>query len=282
MSRPAAKHQAAQQMQERHGLSQRRACRLAGVPPCSVRYKSRRSEDASLRARLCELAQERPRFGYRRLGVLLRREGFVVNLKRVLRLYREEGLKLRPNKHKRLRSQQRVSPPATTSINQVWSMDFVSDTLSGGRRFRALNIVDCHSREALHIEVDTSLSGQRVVRALNRLRETRGLPHTIQVDNGPEFTSRALDEWTFGHRVKLHFIEPGKPVQNAVIESFNGKMRDECLNQEWFTDLQDARNCIQSWRDDYNRIRPHSSLDYLPPTVWVQQNQSQELSLQLR
>ena len=281
MSRPAAKHQAARQMQERHGLSQRRACGLAGVPPCSLRYKSRRPEDAVLRARLRELAQERPRFGYRRLGVLLRREGWTVNLKRVLRLYREEGLKLRSKKHKRIRSQQRVPPQATTGINQVWSMDFISDTLSCGRRFRALNIVDCHSREALHIEVDTSLSGHRVVRVLNWLRQIRSLPHTIQVDNGPEFTGHVLDEWAFRNRVKLHFIEPGKPVQNAIIESFNGKLRDECLNQEWFLDLQGARSCIQSWRDDYNSMRPHSSLGNLPPAVWAQQNQAQELSLQL-
>jgi putative transposase len=271
MSRPAAKHQAARQMQQRHGLSQRRACRLVGVPPCSLRYKCRRPEDAALRARLRELAQERPRFGYRRLGVLLRREGWIINSKRVLRLYREEGLKLRSKKHKRIRSGQRVPPQAATALNQVWIMDFVSDTLSGGRRFRALNIVDCHSREALHTEVDTSLSGQRVVRVLERLRERRGLPHTIQVDNGPEFTSRALDEWAFVNQVKLHFIEPGKPVQNAVIESFNGKMRDECLNQEWFLDLQDARGRIEAWRDDYNQMRPHSSLDNLPPAVWAQQ-----------
>jgi putative transposase len=183
-----------------------------------------------VRGRLKELAQERPRFGYRRLGVLLRREGHGVNLKRVLRLYREEGLKLRAKKRRRIASLQRVRPEATTAINQMWSMDFVSDTLSCGRRFRGLNIVDCHSREALCIEVDTSLTGHRVVRASQQLGETRGLPRTIQADNGPEFTGRALDEWAFRNRVKLHFIEPGKPVQNAVIESFNGKMRDECPN----------------------------------------------------
>jgi len=225
-----------------------------------------------VRGRLKELAQERPRFGYRRLGVLLRREGHPVNLKRVLRLYREEGLKLRATKRKRIASSQRVRPEATTAVNQMWSMDFVSDTLSCGRRFRGLNIVDCHSREALCSEVDTSLTGLRVVRALQWLAETRGLPKTIQVDNGPEFTGRALDEWAFRNRMKLHPaqwapVEPGKPVQNAVIESFNGKMRDECLNQEWFTDLQQARVSIEKWREDYNLFRPHSSLGNLPPVV---------------
>lgn len=234
-----------------------------------------------MRGRLKELAQERPRFGYRRLGVLLRREGHQVNLKRVLRLYREEGLKLRAKKRKRIASAQRVRPEATTAVNQMWSMDFVSDTLSCGRRFRGLNIIDCHSREALCSEVDTSLTGQRVVRALQWLGEIRGLPQTIQVDNGPEFTGRALDEWAFRNRVKLHFIEPGKPVQNAVIESFNGKMRDECLNQEWFTDLDEARTCIEKWREDYNLFRPHSSLANLAPTVWAQQKSMENLHAQV-
>ena len=261
---------------QEHQFSQRRACSLAGLPTCSLRYQSRRQDDTLVRGRLKALAQERPRFGYRRLGVLLRREGHEVNLKRVLRLYREEGLKLRAKKRRRIASTQRARPEPTTAINQMWSMDFVSDTLSCGRRFRGLNIVDCHSREALCIEVDTSLTGHRVVRALQRLGETRGLPQTIQVDNGPEFTGRALDEWAFRNRVKLHFIEPGKPVQNAVIESFNGKMRDECLNQEWFTDLDEARTSIEKWREDYNGFRPHSSLDNLAPAVWAQQQKLAE------
>jgi putative transposase len=283
MVKPAVKQQAAQQMQATHGLSQRRACRLVGIPTCSLRYRSRRPADGALRQRLQELAQERPRYGYRRLGLLLRREGHQVNLKRILRLYREAGLKLRPKKRKRIASSQRVRPTATTAINQVWTMDFVSDSLSCGRRLRALNLVDWHSREALAIEVDTSLTGQRVVRVLQRLSETRGLPHTIQVDNGPEFTGRALDEWAFRNQVKLHFIEPGKPVQNAIIESFNGKFRDECLNQEWFTDLDDARQTIEAWRDDYNRFRPHSALNNLAPAVWLQQqNQAMELALLVR
>ena len=252
------------------------------MPPCSLRYKSRRPDDAVVRERLKELAQERPRFGYGHLGVLLRREGHVVNLKRVLRLYREEGLKLRAKKRKRVASAHRVQPEATSGINQRWSMDFMSDTLSCGRRFRSLNIVDCHSREALCSEVDTSLTGQRVARVLQRLGETRGLPQTIQVDNGPEFTGRDLDEWAFRNRVKLHFIEPGKPVQNAVIESFNGKMRDECLNQEWFCGLNEARASIERWREDYNQLRPHSALDNLAPAVWAQQKSTENLYAQVR
>jgi putative transposase len=225
-----------------------------------------------VRERLKQLARKHPRWGYRFLGVLLRREGYKINHKRVLRLYREEGLKLRPKKRRKVVSVQRERPPATTGINQRWSMDFVSDTLSCGRRFRALTIVDCHSRECLALEVDTSLNGERVVRVLERLKETRGLPAVIQTDNGPEFTGHALDTWSYRNRVKLFFIEPGKPVQNAHIESFNGKLRNECLNMEWFTSLREARQVIEEWRREYNQFRPHSSLGNLPPEKWGQQH----------
>jgi len=187
----------------------------------------------------------------------------------VLRLYREEGLKLRAGKRKRVASTQRVQPEATSAINQRWSMDFMSDTLSCGRRFRSLNIVDCHSREALCSEVGRSLTGQRVVRALQRLGETRDLPQTIQVDNGPEFTGRDLDEWAFKNRVKLLVIEPGK-------------MRDECLNQEWFCGLDEARVSIERWRDDYNQLRPHSALDNLAPAVWAQRQALENLYARAR
>lgn len=252
-------------------LSQRRACGLVNLHPCSYRYRTRRGDDATVRQRLKHLAQEHPRWGYRFLGVLLRREGHKVNHKRVLRLYREEGLRLRPKRRKKVVSVQRVKPSATTGINQKWSMDFVSDTLSCGRRFRALSIVDCHSRECLALEVDSSLSGERVVRVLERLRETRGLPQVIQTDNGPEFTGHKLDAWAYSHRVRLFFIEPGKPVQNAHIESFNGKLRNECLNLEWFISLGEARQVIERWRVQYNRFRPHSALNNLPPELWHQQ-----------
>jgi putative transposase len=253
-------------------LSQRRACRLVELQRCSFGYRSRRSDDIVVRERLRQLAQQHPRWGYRFLALLLRREGHKVNHKRVLRLYREEGLKLRPKRRKKVVSVQRVKPPVTTGINQRWSMDFVSDTLSCGRRFRALSIIDCHSRECLALEVDVSLSGERVVRVLERLRETRSLPQVIQTDNGPEFTGHKLDAWAYQHRVKLFFIEPGKPVQNAHIESFNGKLRNECLNLEWFMNLREAQQVIERWRMEYNQFRPHSALNNLPPEIW-QQNQ---------
>jgi len=224
-----------------------------------------------VRERLKQLAQRHPRWGYRFLALLLRRKGYQINHKRVLRLYREEGLKLRPKRRQKVVSVQRVKPPATTAINQRWSMDFVSDTLSCGRRFRALSIIDCHSRECLALEVDTHLSGERVVRVLERLRENRGLPEVIQTDNGPEFTGHRLDAWAYQNRVKLFFIEPGKPVQNAHIESFNGKLRNECLNLEWFTSLSEARQVMEEWRMAYNRFRPHSALNNMPPEVWQQQ-----------
>jgi putative transposase len=179
-------------------------------------------------------------------------------------------LKLRPKKRGKVVSVQREKPAVTTGINQRWSMDFVSDTLSCGRRFRALTLVDCHSRECLALEVDTSLNGERVVRVLERLKETRGLPAVIQTDNGPEFTGHALDTWAYRNRVKLFFIEPGKPVQNAHVESFNGKLRNECLNQEWFTSLREARTIIEEWRNCYNLFRPHSALNNLPPEIWRQ------------
>lgn len=280
MVKPAAKKQVAGYIQEQHQFSKRRACALVGIPTCTARYQSRREDEVPVRARLKELAQERPRFGYRRLGVLLRREGHQVNLRRVLRLYREENLKLRARKRKRVTRVLRVKPQEPNALNQMWTMDFMHDTLNGGRRFRTLNIVDCFSREALAVEVDTSLSGHRVVRVLQRLLETRGKPSVIQVDNGPEFTGRALDEWAHKNQVKLHFIEPGKPTQNGVIESFNGKMRDECLNLEWFMDLHHARDIIENWRNDYNTFRPHSSLNNLPPTMWAL-NQLEFLSLQV-
>jgi putative transposase len=279
MVTPAARKEAALYIAQQHQLSQRRACSLTGIPTCSLRYQSRREDAAALRERLKELAQERPRFGYRRLHVMLLREGWRVNHKRVLRLYREEALKLRPKKRKRIAATQRVRPEPTGAINELWTMDFVHDTLSCGRKFRALNIVDTHSREYLAVEVDTSLTGERVVRVLEQLCGERGLPRTIQVDNGSEFTGRKLDEWAYRNKVKLHFIEPGKPTQNGHIESFNGKLRDECLNLEWFVSLQEARRVIETWRQDYNHVRPHSALNNLPPVVWMQQNQAQELHL---
>jgi putative transposase len=252
-------------------LSERRACGLLRVHRGSCRYRRRERNDVGLRDRLRALAGERPRFGYRRLHRMLRREKehgrakWVVNHKRVYRLYREEGLAMRQRKRKRFRAEARVPLVLPTSANQVWTMDFTRDSLASGRKFRTLNLMDGYTREAPRIEVDTSLPGLRVVRMLDGVAQERGYPGAIQVDNGPEFISRAVDQWAYAHGVALHFIEPGKPVQNAFIESFNGKFRDECLNQNWFVSLNDARRIVEAWRVDYNTVRPHSSRGYLPP-----------------
>ncbi len=251
--------------QDQFGASQRHACQLVGVAPSTMRYQPRASDDENLRLRLAELARERSRFGYRRLHVLLRREGYPVNLKRVLRLYRLAGLSLRKQKRKRMPSLMRGVPDLPTHENECWALDFVSDALAWGRRFRCLTVVDCFTRESPAIEVDTSLPGARVVRGLEVLSGQRGLPRTILMDNGPELTSRVLDQWAYEHGVQLRFIDPGKPVQNAFIESFNGRFRDECLNQHGFVNLAQARRIVKAWRLDSKRARPHSALDYLTP-----------------
>ncbi len=249
-----------------------------GVERALVRYRPRRPEEGALRTRLRELAGERPRFGYRRLYIFLRRERtesgelrWLVNHKRVYRLYREEGLAMRVRKRKRFRAEARVPLALPKTANEVWTMDYTHDELASGRKFRTLNLMDGYTREALAIEVDTSLPGLRVVRVLERLRERRGTPAAIQVDNGTEFTSRVVDQWAYQHQVALHFIERGKPIQNAFIESFNGKFRDECLNQNWFVDLRDAQDRIAAWRVDYNTVRPHSSLGYQTPAEFAYQ-----------
>jgi len=250
-------------------LSERHACGLIGMNRGSWRYRQRKRNDARLRGRLLELAAERPRFGYRRLHRMLRREKWVVNHKRVYRLYREERLAMRQRKSRRFRAEARVPLALPTQANQMWTMDFTRDSLANGRKFRTLNLMDGYTREALWIEVDTSLPGVRVVQVLERVAQQRGSPTAIQVDNGPEFISRAVDQWAYANDVALHFIEPGKPVQNAFIESFNGKFRDECLSQSWFTSLEDARQIIDAWRMDYNTARPHSSLGYLTPEEYA-------------
>lgn len=240
-------------------ISERRTCRYTGFPRSSQRYRTRRPSRVELRARLQTLAILRPRWGYRRLYRLLRREGIVVNRKLVQRVYREEGLHVRRRKRKRV-AVARVPLPTPSGPNERWSMDFVSDALGEGRKFRALTIIDDCTRESPAIEVDFSLPGARVVRVLDRLALTRGLPTAIVLDNGPEFNGEALDRWAHEHGVALHFIDPGKPVQNAFAESFNGRLRDECLNQSWFVSLRDAQEIIEAFRVDYNAVRPHSSL----------------------
>jgi putative transposase len=253
-------------MRQAHpGLSERRACGLAGLGRSSYRYRRQGPDESDLLKRLKELASERRRYGYRRLTVWLRREGQGVNPKRIYRLYREEGLSVKRRRRKRIGAAERQPLTVPTGTNQRWSMDFVSDGLGNGRKFRSLNIVDDYSRECVAAEVDTSLPGVRVVRVLERLRERRGLPQVLVTDHGPEFAGQALDVWAYQRGVRLHFIEPGKPVQNAFIESFNGKMRDECLNEHWFGTLAEARQTIEAWRKDYNEVRPHSSLGNRTP-----------------
>ena len=251
-------------------FSERHACRLLGLGRSTHRYRARKAEqDTALRARLKELAAQRMRFGYRRLTAMLEREGMSANHKRVYRLYREEGLAMRIRQRRRIRWNGVIVKPAASQPNQRWSMDFVSDCVSGGKVIRMLTIVDDCTRECPVIEVDTSLGGLRVRRVLDRIAVERGLPEAIVVDNGPEFRGRALAAWSEERGVRLEFIQPGKPVQNAYIESFNGRLRDECLNANWFTSLSDARRKIENWRKDYNEQRPHSSLNYLPPAEFA-------------
>ena len=258
---PAVKRAAIVAARGEHGLSERRACRLVGLSRMAARRVVRRREDGRLRERLVTLAGERRRFGYRMLHALLRREGWPVNHKRVERLYREERLKLRRRTKKRVPLEPRAGAWCPVAANQRWSLDFTEDALASGRKFRTANLKDDCTRECPAIEVDLSLPASRVVAMLERAGAERGFPETLVVDNGPELRGRALEEWAWHRGVKLFFIDPGKPVQNAYIESFNGRFREECLNLHWFTGLAEARRIIEAWRIDYNEQRPHSSLD---------------------
>ena len=234
------------------------------------RYKPKPDNDDHIRKRLRELAEQRKRFGSPRLHIMLKREGLVVNHKKTERLYREEGLALRRKRKRKGAAGIRVVMAPPQRINERWSMDFVTDNTVTNRRFRALTIVDDYSRECPAIEVDTSLGGRRVVSVLDRLSETRGLPEVITIDNGPEFAGKALDEWAYRKGVKLNFIRPGKPIENAFVESFNGRFRDECLNTNWFLSVKHAREVIEEWRRDYNEVRPHSSLKGITPREYAE------------
>ena len=248
-----------------HELSQRRACGLIGITRRTYRFKAGKDRNQELRQRLRELAEEKRRWGYPLLYQMLRREGFKVNHKRVERLYREEGLSLRRRRRRKNLSHVRVVSEPPDGANQMWAVDFVHDALANGRCFRVLTIIDQWSRESPALEADFSLTGERVAMVFSRLSETRGLPAVIQSDNGSEFISRHLDQWAYEHGVRLQFIEPGKPIQNAFIESFNSRFREECLNEHVFVSLADARRKIEQWRIVYNKERPHSSLGYLTP-----------------
>ena len=235
-------------------------------------YRSVAADQAPLRHRIREIAATRVRYGYKRIYVVLRREGWRINHKRVYRLYKQDGLSLferRPRRHRS--ASQRLPPPATRTINECWAMDFVSDQLYDGRKLRALTLVDVHTRECLAIWVDQGIKGDDVVRTLDAVIALRGRPERIQVDNGPEFVSKALDRWAYEHRVELAFSRPGKPTDNAHIEAFNGRLRQECLNQHWFLSLDDAREKIGAWRRGYNETRPHGSLGWATPAEYARQ-----------
>lgn len=253
-------------------MSQRRACRLVGAHRRTMRYQRRtRHDEPAVRERLRTLAAERPRWGYRRLHVLLQRElgAGTINRKRVQRLYRLEGLAIRRRKRKHVARSPRGMGTPIWRPGEAWAVDFMQDVFADGRRFRTLNVLDIVTRECLAIEVDTSLPGKRVVRLLDQLVLWHGTPKQITLDNGPEFTGHVLDVWAYEHGVTLDFIEPGKPMQNGYLESFNGKFRDECLNVHWFRSLAEARQIIEDWRESYNTERPHSALGGRTPTQHV-------------
>ena len=260
--------------QSEHGLSERTACKLLGVERSSCRYETRPDRNAELREEMVKLARQKPRYGYRRLHALLERsganQGQPLNVKRIYRLYREEGLSVRRKKRKRL-VRERAAEPRLTGPNQEWAMDFVTDGLATGRMVRILTVVDAYTRECVALEADFSLGSGRVTRVLERAIAERGRPQQVRSDNGPEFTSRRMIGWAEEWKVGLVNIEPGKPMQNGHVESFNGRLRDECLDTSWFRTLNDVRETLANWRREYNCERPHSSLDYRTPEEFRQQ-----------
>ena len=277
MVTPAAKREAVAHLRSAFELSERRVCRIIGCVRMTVRYHSRRPDDADLRQRLRALAHERRRFGYRRLHVLLRREGFQVNHKRLFRLYREERLMVRRRGGRKRALGTRAPMLIPQWPNDRWSLDFVADQLIDGRRMRVLIVVDDCTRECLALIADTSISGNRVARELDRLLVERGKPKTIVSDNGTELTSNAILRWAADHKVAWHYIAPGKPVQNAFAESFIGRLRDELLNETLFRSLAHARVVLEAWQTDYNTNRPHSRLGWMSPAIYAAARRSAAL-----
>ncbi len=268
--RPARKRELVRRAQEQYGASERRACGLIQIGRTTHRYRSIRDPQDELRLRLKELAAARPRYGSRRLHILLQREGWKINHKRVCRLYREEGLQVRRRRRRKVAARPRVRLPTPSELNHQWSLDFVADELVSGRRFRVLTVIDVHSRECLALKAGFSLTAQIVTAELEGIIAEREVPVALTQDNGTEFTSKHYDAWAFSAGIQLDFIRPGRPVENCYIESFNGKLRDECLSQSWFLSLSEAQEQLDAFRKDYNETRPHSSLGNLPPAVYVQ------------
>ena len=266
---PAAKREAVAHLRNVMGMSERRACLLVAADRKMVRYRSRRPPDVELRTRLRDLANQRRRFGYRRLFILLREQGEPSGINRIYRLYREEGLVVRKRKARRRAVGTRAPILVEAKVNARWSLDFIHDQFAHGRRFRILNIVDDVTRECLAAIPDTSISGKRVARELITIVGVRGKPQMIVSDNGTEFTSNAVLSWANDHGVDWHYIAPGRPMQNGYIKSFNGRMRDELLNESLFVDLDQARQLIGAWVVDYNTARPHSSLQYKTPAAYA-------------
>jgi putative transposase len=258
------------ELMQRFGCSQRNALRIVGLSFSTYRYESRRRDETALKMRIKEITETRVHYGYRRVHVMLRREGHQDNVKRVYRLYRQEGLSLRLKRPRRNKAAKLRQPKQIAfAINEVWSMDFVADALFDGRKLRMLTVVDCYTRECLAIDVGQSLKGEDVVNTLNKICAERGLPGAIKTDNGSEFISKAMDKWAYERRVELDFSRPGKPTDNARVESFNGRLRQECLNAHWFLSMEDARDKIAAWRTYYNESRPHSALDWATPAEFA-------------
>lgn len=270
MVRPPQKREAAGHLKQAHGLNLNRCCRLVGLHRSTAYYTGKHPDDQRVRDRLKELAAQNRRYGYLRLHYHLRKEGLILNPKRTYRLYREEGLQVYKRQGRKRRRGERVPLQPAERVNQRWSLDFVSDSLCTGRRFRTLNVGDDFSRENRGILADFSISGERMARFLDALGDLFGYPDEIVLDNGPECTSKAMFFWSERTGVKLSFIQPGKPMQNGFIESFNGKFRDECLNEHWFTSLEEARRIIEKWRTHYNEERPHSALGYRTPKEFAE------------
>lgn len=266
--------------QDHFEVSERRACRLFRLSRTVANYKSKKVDDLKLVDRLKELAAKRRKWGPVRLHNSLRREGFKVNIKKVKRIYREQNLFIKARKKIKIRSVIRVPLAMPTAPNERWCMDFVSDQLGpSGRKFRTLTVLDVFTRESISLFVDFSIPGLAVTRALEIAGIERGkFPSSIVIDNGSEFTGKVMDQWAFNNKIKLDFINPGKPQENGFIESFNGKFRDECLSEHWFLSLEDARWTIEEWRIDYNENRPHSSLGNLTPKEFADQLTAQENS----
>ncbi len=257
---------------DRYGTSMRKACAVIQLSRVVYLYQSVARDNTALVMRMKEITQTRVHYGYRRVHVMLKREGFKDNHKRVYRLYKEQGLTLRHKRPKRNKAAQLRQPKMLAQhINQIWSMDFVADNLFDGRKLRMLTVVDCCSRESLAIHVGQSLKGEDVVRVLNAIVQERGQPQTIKTDNGSEFISKVMDKWAYERGVELDFSRPGKPTDNAMVESFNGRLRQECLNEHWFMSLADAQEKIEVWRRFYNEARPHSALDWQTPTEFARQ-----------